>query len=382
MRLKPRRFVVWMSEARAASVGAVFVRRATSPGRADRTGRALVVQEQPVDAGRVALHGDLAQPGVALDAVPGLEPHAQRVEKRARWRPERRPAEVQDNRLAPRSGRPGRDRAPVQGGDVHTRAWRCTRRGHAHGQRPGVHVGRHRGICNVSGGHHHDPDGLPDTGDRGVPDAFGSSTCLPRGWGPRSVGSHTPTSRSCSPRARRSAVMWNIETMVPAAMHADGAAVHADFRFPVHRAEMQQQALTRREARGREGAVIPRTLRVGNRLPDAAQAATLWERNQMRPTKAAGGAGVAAGNRKIPRAVQVGPAAAHCWRDAGARAARDPTPRRRPTAGPPAERPRPAVRPRRRTSAGQTVASTAIRSTTTQFRHCKRSRCTAHSRRP
>ena len=71
---------------------------------------------------------------------------------------------------------------------------------------------------------------------------FGSSTCLPRGCVPRSVGSsHADDEHLVAGRLQE---LGNVERerIVAAGVGADTPAVHHHLRFPIHGAKVQQQS--------------------------------------------------------------------------------------------------------------------------------------------
>ena len=118
---------------------------------------------------------------------------------------------------------------------------------------------------------------------------FGSSTCLPRGCVPASVGSVTRDDELLVARRLQGVGDVERERIVAAGVAADTLAVDVDLRFPVDRAEVQQQPRPARERWRAERAPVPEALRVADRARRRRSTATGWQtaRGCARRTSAA-----------------------------------------------------------------------------------------------
>ena len=256
-----------------------------------------VVQEQPVDAGLVFPHLDLAQPRVALHHVVA-EPHLEVIEVRRVGRPRLRRGQLQQQ-LATRRPRRLRHRLPTV-----EHAHRCLARAlHRHAERGGVEVGHDHEARDVGRGHLLEPRRLPDAADRGVHDAARLQHLLAARL--RAAVGCVVHAHGDLLRAGRPQRVGDVERerVIAAAVLADRLAVHPHSRLPVDRAEVQQHAVA--GARGDlERAAVPQVLVGRQRLRDAAQRRLEREGDEDLALELRGPRCVARDDGVVPQAVQ------------------------------------------------------------------------------
>ena len=201
------------------------------------------------------IDADLAHAEVAADAVDRAaggvaQDDLQVVEERIVGPPQPRVGHRDAQLASHRALGPADDRRAAARDGLHTLAGRRAAPGHDEPQHARVDVGRHAQLLDARGGHGLQPHGLPDAGDRRVPDALRLGHLLAARL-PELVGRVVDGDRQLLLRvgAQRLGDV-DAERVVAAAMIGDLASVHEHGAVPVARAHVQQQALAGLHPRG------------------------------------------------------------------------------------------------------------------------------------